>query len=53
VTVVSSSDSLFDQPCLDAVRRWKFLPRTIDGQPVEQDGIVRLYFSRKTNYWSG
>lgn len=53
VALVSSTDNQYDKPCIEAVRRWKFLPRVVDGQAVEQDGLIKLYFRTRTNHWSG
>jgi periplasmic protein TonB len=37
--VVESSNSIFDRPAMDAVMRFRYRPRVIDGEPVEVPGV--------------
>ena len=43
---VTSSDpgEVFDRAATDAVRRWRYDPRVVDGQPVDSQSQVRLQF---------
>lgn len=40
-----SGPSVFVQPTIDAVRKWKYKPPTANGQPVEVDTTVEVVFS--------
>lgn len=43
--VVDSSSGLFDRAALDAVSRFRYRPRVIDGEPVEVPGVrFRMIF---------
>ena len=45
VTVVHAVPSgIFDQAAIDAVRSWKYQPKTVDGAPVEANVQLRLVF---------
>ena len=45
VTVVHAMPSgIFDQAAIDAVRSWKYQPKTVDGVPVEANVQLRLVF---------
>jgi TonB family protein len=45
VAVVSSDPAeVFNRAATDAVRRWRYDPRVIDGQPVDTQSQVRLQF---------
>lgn len=35
----------FRQPALDAVEQWRYLPHTVDGEPVEVVTIVEVTFT--------
>jgi periplasmic protein TonB len=37
--VIESSNSVFDRAALDAVQRFRYRPRVIDGEPVEVPGV--------------
>lgn len=44
--VVESSNSLFDRAAVDAVLRFRYRPRVIDGEPVEVPGVrTRITFN--------
>jgi periplasmic protein TonB len=44
--VVDSSNSMFDRAALDAVLRFRYRPRVIDGEPVEVPGVrFRITFN--------
>lgn len=44
--VVESSNSVFDRPAMDAVLRFRYRPRVIDGEPVEVPGVrFRITFN--------
>jgi protein TonB len=40
-----SGPSVFVQPTIDAVRKWKYKPPTANGEPVEVDTTVEVVFS--------
>jgi len=42
--VESTPPDMFDKAAIDAVRRWRYEPRTVDGQPTETQLQVRLQF---------
>lgn len=45
VVVSSNPGSIFDRAALQAVRKWKYNPKVVGGQPVERPGVrVRLDF---------
>ena len=45
VVTASYPGSIFDREALRAIRKWKYNPKIVDGQPVERPGIeVRLRF---------
>ena len=44
-TIKSSTQSGLDQPCLDAIRQWKFTPATKAGQPVPATFVQPLEFA--------
>ena len=37
--VVDSSNTMFNRPAIDAVQRFRYRPRVIDGEPVEVPGV--------------
>ncbi|MBC8292359.1 MAG: energy transducer TonB [Proteobacteria bacterium] len=42
----TSGGTVFNRAAIRAIRRWKYRPRLVDGQPVERQGVrVRLNFS--------
>jgi len=44
--VVESSNSIFDRAAIDAVQRFRYRPRVIDGEPVEVSGVrFRITFN--------
>ena len=44
--VVDSTSSIFHRAALNAIRKWKYNPKVVDGKPMEQPGIqVTLDFS--------
>ena len=45
--VLESSDARFDRPSLDAVRAWKFLPATQNGQPTKTFITIPMEFRGK------
>ena len=36
--------NVFDRAAIDAVRRWRYDPRVVDGKPVDSQSRVRLEF---------
>jgi protein TonB len=43
--VIESSSSLFHSASMRAIKKWKYNPKIVDGQPVERSGVrVRLDF---------
>jgi protein TonB len=45
VAVVKAEPAeVFDHAATEAVRRWRYDPRTVDGQPVESESQVHLQF---------
>jgi protein TonB len=44
-TVQKSTNSKFDQPALDAIRKWKFKPGRKDGVPVKMKVAIPLQFT--------
>jgi protein TonB len=45
VAVVSSDPAeIFNRAATDAIRRWRYDPRVVDGQPVDSQSQVRLQF---------
>ena len=40
----SDPPGVFDEAALDALRRWKFKPKTVDGTPVQQVGLQPIEF---------
>ena len=43
--IKSVPDGVFDRAVTRALRRWKFRPKTVDGKPVTQKGVLTLNFS--------
>ncbi len=41
--VVTSSNSTFDRPALEAAYKFKYKPRVVDGLPVETPGVRRKF----------
>ena len=47
VSVMSSDPAeIFDKAAVEAVRRWRYDPRFVDGQAVASQSQVRLQFKR-------
>jgi len=47
--VASEPGSIFDRAAVQAVRKWKYNPKILDGKPVERPGVkVRLDFEMET-----
>jgi protein TonB len=46
---VISGHPLLIQPALDAVRRWRYAPTVLNGQPVEVDTTIDVIFSLEEN----
>ena len=44
-TVQKSSNAKFDQPALDAIKKWKFKPGRKDGVPVKMKVAIPLQFT--------
>jgi protein TonB len=45
VVIASEPGTVFDRAALNAVRKWKYNPKIVDGRPVERSGIkVRFDF---------
>ncbi|HPE31972.1 MAG TPA: TonB family protein [Parvularculaceae bacterium] len=48
IRVVRSTDSCFDNAAVDAVRKWRFEPRTVNGKPSpEYDRATRITFAAR------
>ncbi len=43
--VLSSSNAIFEQPALDAVRQWQFAPGTLNGAPVDVQFDLTVKFT--------
>ena len=41
----SRSQRLFEAAAVQAVLRWKFKPKVVNGQPVQQKGAQRIEFN--------
>ncbi len=41
--------SVFDRAALQAIRRWKFRPKVIEGKPVQRRAMQNIQFSLKSN----
>jgi TonB family protein len=46
---VISGHPLLIQSALDAVRKWRYAPTTLNGQPVEVDTTIDVFFSLEEN----
>jgi protein TonB len=47
--VASEPGTVFDRAAVQAVRKWKYNPKVVDGKPVERSGMkVRLDFEMET-----
>jgi periplasmic protein TonB len=47
--VASEPGTVFDRAAVNAVRKWKYNPKVVDGKPVERSGMkVRLDFNMET-----
>ena len=47
--VASEPGSIFDRAAVQAVRKWKYNPKILDGKPVERPGVkVRLDFEMES-----
>lgn len=44
VIVASQPPGVFDKPALKALKKWKFNPKIVDGQPVRQRSKQRIEF---------
>ncbi|HUO34705.1 MAG TPA: TonB family protein [Candidatus Acidoferrum sp.] len=44
---VVSGPALLRQAALDAFRRWKYAPSTLDGQPIDANIVVTLHFQHQ------
>jgi protein TonB len=43
--IAAKPSSIFNRAALRAIRKWKYNPKTEDGEPVERPGVkVRLNF---------
>jgi protein TonB len=42
--VAKSTNPAFDEPALDALRKWKFKPAQMDGKPVPQKVSIPIKF---------
>jgi len=42
IRVIESSSPLFEEPSIRALRRWRYMPRTVDGEPVETTGTQTI-----------
>ena len=45
VSVVSSTNPVYEGASMDAVRQWKYKPFTLDGKPIEVETVVVVRFS--------
>jgi bla regulator protein blaR1 len=43
VTVVESSDSVFEQSAIDAALRFRYRPRVVNGEPVRVPGVRNMF----------
>lgn len=43
--VAKSSDGIFEQPALEAIRKWKFKPAKLEGSPVAMRVSIPIKFS--------
>lgn len=43
--VQKSSDGIFEQPALDALKKWKFKPAKLEGNPVAAKVSIPIKFS--------
>jgi TonB family protein len=46
VTVVESSDSIFEQSAMDAALRFRYRPRIVNGEPVRVPGVRNMFTYR-------
>jgi bla regulator protein blaR1 len=49
ISVVESSSPLFEQPSIDALSKWRYRPKTENGEPVERTGtrtVIRFALTR-------
>src|SRR5713101_62196 len=46
---VISGQPVFIQSALDAVRKWRYAPTSLNGQPVEVDTTIDVIFSPEEN----
>ena len=42
---VLSGDPLLMKAAVDALRKWRYRPATIDGEPVEIDTVIAMIFT--------
>jgi TonB family protein len=43
--VLASPSSMLTKPALDAVKRWEYAPYLLNGEPVEVESIINVYFT--------
>ena len=47
--VASEPGNVFDRAAVQAVRKWKYNPKIVDGKPVERPGVkIRLDFEMES-----
>lgn len=44
VHVIESTSSVFDRAAIESAQRYRYIPRVIDGEPVEVDGVTTTIF---------